>query len=170
MKVLFEAKDEPNLERPARETAAGAILHILSADNGGAADLVEFAADAIVLREALAAIVSRGGEGAAAFRERFGEYYATLDSDLGNCRSVVGDSYRWFGEKIAGLHRLVYKGKRVSHYIDDEEACELLYEDGLAFATDYPIDEEKLEMRLKRVDTLLDPLRRKATQSKKKTA
>lgn len=171
LKVLFEAKDEPNLDRDAREAAAGAILYVLNPDRiAGEPDFVAFADDAIILREALRAVARKGGEGAGDFRERFADHYATLDEDLDVCQQVMGDTYAWLAGKIEGLPKQAYKNKKVPLYIDDAEAVELLYEDGLAFATDYPIDEEKLAMRLKKVDTLLDPLKRKAAEEKKKIA
>ena len=82
----------------------------------------------------------------------------------------MGDTYTWVVGKVDGLSKQVYKGKKVAQYIDDEESVETLYEDGLAFATDYPLDEDKLAMRLKRPETLLEPLRRKALEEKKKIA
>ncbi len=170
LKVLFEAKDDPNLERPAREIAAGAILYVLGTERGSEPDFVAFADDAVLLREALRAVAARGGEGAAALRERFVEYYATLDEDLDVCARAMGDSFTWLAGKIDGLHKQVYKGKKVAQYIDDDEDVELLYEDSLEFATDYPVDEEKLEMRLKKPDTLLEPLKRKAAEEKKRIA
>jgi len=170
LKVLFEAKDDPNLDRDARETAAGAILHILTPDTSSDEKFVGFADDAIILRAALRAIVAKGGEGAPAFRERFEEYYVNLDADLGLCHKVMGDTYTWFVGKVDTLARHVYKGKKVSQYIDDDESVELLYEDSLAFQTDYPLDESKLAMRLKKPETLLEPLRRKVAEEKKKIA
>ncbi|MBI4510195.1 MAG: hypothetical protein HY698_11215 [Deltaproteobacteria bacterium] len=169
LKVLFEAKDDPNLERPARETAAGAILYVLNTEPGEH-DFVGFADDAILLREALRAVVQEGGEGAVDFKSRFEEHYATLDNDLTLCQEVMGETYTWLAGKIADLQKLVYKGKKVSQYLDDEEDSELLYEDGLAFATEYPIDEEQLSMRVKKAETILEPLRRRAASEKKKIA
>ena len=170
LKVLYEAKDEPNLDREGRELAAGAILYILSPDTSGADEMVAFADDAILLREALRAVAQRGGEGSAAFRDRFADYYGSLEADLDLCREAMGETYQWLAQKMDGLSKLAYKGKKVHQYIDDEEASEALYEDGLAFATDYPIDEEKLEMRLKKPETLLEPLRRKAAAEKSRRA
>jgi hypothetical protein len=170
LKVLFEAKDEPNLDRAARETAAGAILYVLNPDISGEENFVGFADDAILLRAALREVIARGGEGAPAFKDRFEEYFTTLDGDLDLCSQVMGDTYAWLQGKIAGLPKQSYKGKKVPQYLDDDEEAESLYEDGRAFATDYPIDEDKLAMRLKRPETLLEPLRRKAAEEKKKIA
>jgi uncharacterized membrane protein YkvA (DUF1232 family) len=170
LKVLYEAKDDPNLERESREIAAGAILYILTPDTSSDEKFVGFADDAIILRVALRSIVAKGGEAAPAFRERFEEYFVNLDADLALCEQAMGDTYTWFAGKVDHLNRQVYKSKKVPTYIDDDEPAELLYEDGLAFATDYPLDENKLQMRLKRPETLLEPLRRKVAEEKKKIA
>jgi hypothetical protein len=170
LKILFEAKDDPNLEREAREIAAGAILYALNPDTSGDDNFVGFADDAIMLRAALRAVIARGGEGAPDFRQRFTEYYDSLDENLELCQKAMGDTFTWLLSKLENLHKQVYKGKKVPIYLDDDESVELLYEDGLAFATDYPIDEDKLSMRLKKPETLLEPLRRRAAEEKKKIA
>lgn len=172
LKVLFEAKDEPNLDRPAREIAAGAILYVLNPDPAPANEekFIGFADDVIIVRLALEEIVARGGEGSDGFRTRFEEYYRTVDADLELCRQVMGETFTWLAGKVESLPRQVYKGKRLAQYIDDDESVEMLYEDGLAFGTEFPIDEGKLAMRLKKPETLLEPLRRKALEERKKIA
>lgn len=172
LKLLFEAKDDPNLEREAREIAAGGILHVLTPDGAPASEekFIGYADDTIIVREVLRAVAAKGGEGADDFRRRFEEHYARLDEDLELCATVMGDTYTWLAGKVDQLKKQVYKGKKVPQYIDDEESAESLYEDGLAFATDYPLDEDKLSMRLKRPETLLEPLRRKVAEEKKKIA
>ena len=170
LKVLFEAKDDPNLERAARETAAGAILYVLTPDTSSDEKFVGYAERAIIFRLALIAIAAKGGEGAPAFRERFEEYYSNLDTDMELCQRAMGDLYPWLAGKIDALHKHVLKGKKVAQFIDDDESVELLYDDGLAFATDFPLDEDKLAMRLKRPETILEPMRRKLAEEKKKLA
>lgn len=170
LRVLFEAKDEPNLEREARETAAGAILYILGPDTSGEDHFFRYADDAILLRAALAKIRACGGEGAPAFAARFEEYYTGLDDALAVCREAMGGTYDWLAAKVDGLPRQSYKQKKLALYIDDDEAVEQLYADGLAFETDYPVDEDKLSMRLKKPETLLEPLRRMAQQDLKRHA
>lgn len=170
LKVLFEAKDDPNLERSAREVAAGAILYVLNPDTSNEEKFIGFADDVIILRAALRAVADQGGEGSQDFQSRFDEYYAPLDADLQLCQQVMGDTYTWLMGKVEGLPRQVYKGKKVPQYIDDDESVEMIYEDGLAFGTEFPIDESKLAMRLKKPETLLEPLRRKALEERKKIA
>ena len=169
LKVLFEAKDDPNLDRPAREIAAGAIVHVLNPDTSGEEAFVSYGDDVLLFRQVLSAIRERGGEDADAFTSRFADYYDSLDDDLKLCRKVMGDEvYEWTNGKIGGLPKLVYKSKKVAQYLDSEEQSEILYEDGLEFGTEYPVDEEQLHMRVKKCETLIEPLRRKARAEKQK--
>ena len=168
LRVLFEAKDEPNLERIAREAAAGAIVFVLTPDKTADADFVRFADDALMFRAVLQFVAKSGGEGADDFRGRFSEYYENLDEDMALCKQVMGDTFDWIVGKVATLGKQVYKGKKLPMYLDDTAAAEELYEDSLAFATEYTIDEDKLSVRLKKLDTLLEPLKRKAADDRKK--
>jgi hypothetical protein len=170
LRVLYEAKDEPNLEREARETAAGAILYILGPDTSGEDVFFRYADDAILLRAALAKVRANGGEGAAAFASRFDEYFQGLDDELAMCREAMGDTYAWLAGKVDGLSKQTYKQKKLALFLDDDEEVEHLYADGLAFETEYPVDENKLSMRLKKPETLLDPLRRMAQTDLKRHA
>ena len=169
LKVLFEAKDDPNLERPAREVAAGAILHVINLDTSGEEPFVSYSDDALLFRQVLAEIRARGGEDADGFTDRFSDYFESLEADLALCRSVMGDDvYDWVAGKIPGLPKLVYKSKKVRQYLDDDEHSETLYEDGLEFGTEYPVDDEHLDMRVKKAETIIEPLRRKAEAEKQR--
>jgi hypothetical protein len=57
--------------------------------------------------------------------------------------------------------KLDYKGKKLKVYLDDEEARELLFEDGLAFRTDYPVDEDTIGDKLKKASTITDVMKRR---------
>src|SRR6185369_11840150 len=81
LKVLQEAVSDPDLDRSARELAAGAVMHTLLPQEGEAGPL-RFADDVLLVRAALQAVGEKGGEGAAAFRDRFNEIYGALDEDV----------------------------------------------------------------------------------------
>ena len=168
LKVLFEAKDEPDLDRPLRDLACGTILQVLTKDTSGEIDFVGFTDSAILMRAVLKTIRDTGGEGAAALVERFPEYYGELDDELEVCQKALGDAFGVLVGRVDGFGRLIYRTKKVAQYMDDEEAAEALYEDSLAFATNYPIDDEKLKMRLKKPESLIEPLRRRAELEKKR--
>jgi len=120
-----------------------------------------FADDALLLRLALRAIVAGSGEDGEAFRERFPELFDELDGQLEVCNRVMGDVVPWMSGKIDGLRNQLYKGKKIAIYLDDDEARTELFEDGLAFRTDYPVDDELIDDKLKKASTVVDVMRRR---------
>lgn len=167
LKVLYEAADDENLDRSIREVAVGAIIYAISA-NDFIADrhdsFTSYCDDALMLRMALQHALGRGGEDAKHFKSRFPEFFDNLPDELAICKTVMGELYRWLEEKLPGLNRLEYKGKSVATYLDEDEASELLYEDGLVFTTEYPVEEEMLADRLKKASTILEVLRRRKAE------
>ncbi|MBL8621551.1 MAG: hypothetical protein JNK64_09615 [Myxococcales bacterium] len=170
LKIAIEAMDDENLPRSARELAVGAIMYVVS-PNDFVSDrneaVASFADDAILLRLALLAVVADGGEDGVAFRERFSELFDGLDEDLKVCRSLMGDLMTWLEGKVAGLRTQNYKGKKLALYLDNDEAREILYEDGLAFRTDYPVDDKIIGDKLKKASTVLDVMRRRRTEEQR---
>lgn len=167
LKIAFEAMDDENLPREARELAAGAIIYVVSPNdlftdrNDVVASYVD---DALLLRLALRKILARGQadtEAAQTFRERFPEVFDTLEQDLALCKSSLGDLMSWLDEKVDGLTALEHKGKKTAKFLDDDEASEELYEDALVFNTDYPIDEDTITDKLKKASTVTDVMKRR---------
>ena len=169
LRVLFEAMSLEDFDRQVRETVTGAIIYILSPHDAAPADQLHLAYtdDVLVLRFALKHAIARGDEAAKAFAERFPEQFESLDEDLEVFRAYLGDSFRWVEAKIEGLPRMVYKGKRVKDYLDDEEAGAFLYEEGLSFSTDYEVDEEAVG-RLKRPEPFRQYLDRRMAEDSRR--
>jgi uncharacterized membrane protein YkvA (DUF1232 family) len=162
LKIAFDAMDDENLPRPVREVAAGVAAYVIS-PNDFVSDrhdaIVSYADDAILLRLALQKALGPG-EDEQAFRERFPELFDGLEESLATCRSVLGEIMTWLEGKLAGLPTIDYKGKKIIKYLDDDEAREQLFEDGLVFRTDYPVDEKTITDKLKKASTITDVLRR----------
>ena len=166
LKIAFDARDDENLPRPARELATGIIIYIVSpkdslADRNDA--VVSYADDAVLLRLALQAALAQG-EDEKAFRDRFPELFDGLNENLTLCKSVMGELMTWLEQKIGSLKTMAYKGKKLALYIDDDEAREQLFEDGLVFRTDYPVDERTLGDKLKRAATIIDVMKRRKAE------
>jgi uncharacterized membrane protein YkvA (DUF1232 family) len=171
LKIAFDAMDDENLPRPVREVAAGVIAYVVS-PNDFVADrndtVVSYADDALLLRLALSQAFGKG-EDELAFRERFPELFDSLDENLTLCKSVMGELMTWLESKVGGLPALEYKGKKVSKFLDDEEAREQLFDDGLVFRTDYPVDEKTIADKLKKASTVTEVMkRRKAEEARTK--
>jgi uncharacterized membrane protein YkvA (DUF1232 family) len=171
LKIAFDAMDDENLPRPVREVAAGVIAYVVS-PNDFVADrndtVVSYADDALLLRLALSQALGKG-EDEQAFRDRFPELFDSLDENLTLCKSVMGELMTWLESKVGGLPAIEYKGKKVAKFLDDDEAREQLFDDGLVFRTDYPVDEKTIADKLKKASTVTEVMkRRKAEEARTK--
>jgi len=163
LKVAFDAMDDENLPRTARELAVGAIIYVVSPNDviGDRNDaVVSFTDDALLLRLALLEVVAQSEEDGKAFRDKFPEVFDGIEDDLKLCTGVLGDLMTWITGKLGTLRTQVYKGNKLAKYLDDDEAREQLFEDGLVFRTEYPVDERTVGDKLKKATTITDVMRR----------
>jgi uncharacterized membrane protein YkvA (DUF1232 family) len=163
LKIAFDAMDDENLPRPVREVAAGVVAYVISPNDSvsdRSENVVSFADDALLLRLALQKALGPG-EDETAFRGRFPELFEGLDENLNVCKSVMGELMTWLEGKVKGLPALDYKGKKVVKYLDDEDAREQLFDDGLVFRTDYPVDEKTIGDKLKKASTVTEAMKRR---------
>lgn len=172
LKILYEASADENLDRAARELATGAIIYIISPTDFISSDRSDFsgyADDCVILRLTLRRIAAKEDEDSKQFRDRFEDFFGPLDEELDVCKQAMGELYTWLASRVDHLVEQEYKSKKVPGYVDDEELSELLYEDGLVFATEYPVDEDDLADRFKKASTITEVLqRRKAEEDRKK--
>ena len=166
LKVLQEAVTDENLERPARDMAAGAIVHALLPQEGD--KLLAYVDDVLLVRAALRAVADHGGDGGADFQQRFAEVYEHLDDEIAVLSAVLGDTWTWLAGKIPGFARLLYKGRRAAQYVDDDEGQSLLFDEGLEFQTNYAVTEEQVRNRLRRLDQVTELLARKRADEARK--
>jgi uncharacterized membrane protein YkvA (DUF1232 family) len=156
LKIAFDAMDDENLPRPVREVAIGVIAYVVS-PNDFVSDrhdaVVSYVDDVVLLRLALQKALGPG-EDEQSFRDRFPELFGDLEDHLNLCRKIMGETVTWLESKVATLPTLEYKAKKVAKYLDDEEAREQLFEDGLVFRTDYPVDEKTITDKLKKATTI----------------
>jgi hypothetical protein len=169
LKILLEAVADSDLEHDTRVLAAGTVVHVITPKEGNVDPPMRFSEDVVQLRLALVKIAAEGGEGAPAFKERFAEDYSRLDADLELFRQVFGkDIVDWLDSRWAAFAKGVYAKKKVPMFVDDEEVGTFLYDEGLGFATNYPITEKSLAGRVKQVQPFIDHLARRRDQDKKK--
>lgn len=155
--------DDENLPRTARELAAGVAMNIVSPKESMAdrKDAVSFAENAVLLRLVFQRALGKT-EDEQAFRDRFPELFDNLDDNLALCKSVMGELMAWLESKITALAQknTTYKGKKLAVYLDEDESREQLYDDGLVFRTEYPVDETTIGDKLKKAATIIDALKR----------
>ena len=174
LKILYEASSDENLERKIRELAVGAIIYVVSPNDFISSDRDDFAGyadDCLMLRLALQRLAKADDEDTEFFKSRFSEFFDTLDAELDECRPAMGELFDWLASRVDDLPALEYKGKKIAAYIDDDEASEFLYEDGLGFRTEYPVDEEDIHDRFKKASKIIEIIgRRKQEEDLKKGA
>jgi hypothetical protein len=169
LKVLLEAVADSDLERAVRELAAATVVHVITPKDGNVEAPLRFSEDVLLLRLALAKIAADGGEGAPAFRQRFAEDIERLNQELELFRQTFGgDIFDWLDSRWGALLKAVYSKKKIPMFVDDEEVGTFLYDEGLRFATLYPISEKSLAGRVKQVQPFIDHLARKRDQDKRK--
>ncbi len=165
LKIAFDAMDDENLPRNVREIATGVAIYVVSPNDsvGDRNDkVVSYADDAILLRIALAKALGQG-EDEQTFRDRFPELFDHLDEDLKVCTSVMGDLMTWLEGKVTTVQKIEYKGRKVPAYLDNDEAREQLFDDGLVFRTNYPVDEKTIGDKLKKAATIVEVMKRRKT-------
>jgi len=169
LKVLLEAVSDPDLERDAREVATAAVVYIISPRERNVEPYLRYGEDAIVLRLAARRVIDGGGESAPHFRERFAEEFARLADELAVLERACGQPLMgWLDGRWAFMRKATYARKKISMFVDDQEAGTSLFDDGLKFGTNYPISEKSLAGRLKQAQPTLDHLQKKWDQDKKK--
>jgi hypothetical protein len=168
LKILQEAVTDPDLGKGVREVAAGTIIHTLLPQDGETPG--RYVDDVLWVRAALQHISQDGSEGAKAFRDRFADVYAALAEDVPLFESTLGDLWPWLTSKLESFAKLSFKGVKPSQCVEDDESATLLYEEGLEFQTNYPVDENQVRNKIRKVETIVDLLnKRRAEEAKKKT-
>ena len=80
--------------------------------------------------------------------------------------AVVNDALADRIARAAGLDTRLARSEvaKLALYLDNDEARETLYEDGLAFRTDYPVDDKIIGDKLKKASTVIDVMRRRRAE------
>ncbi len=173
LKILYEASADENLDRKIRELVVGAIIYVVSPNDFISSDRDDFAGyadDCIMLRLALNRLASEKDEDTEFFMSRFSEFFENLEPELAICKSAMPELYDWLAGRVDELTGLEYKGKKIPKYIDEDELSEFLYEDGLGFRTEYPVDEEDIGDRFKKAKTIIEIISRRKQEEDRKTA
>jgi uncharacterized membrane protein YkvA (DUF1232 family) len=171
LKILYEAAADENLPRELRELSVGAVIYTVSPTDFISSDREDFAGyadDCIMLRLTLRQIAKRKDEDCEYFAGRFSDFFATLEDELQVCRTAMGELFTWLEAKVDALTSLEYKGKKIPAYLDEEVDRELLYEDGLGFATEYPVLEDDIGDKFKRAASVLEVIQRRKDEEDRK--
>lgn len=167
--VLQEAVADPDFELAARELAAGTIVHTMLPQEGEPGPL-RYVDDALLVRAALAKVVTPTSDAATAFRARFSEIYEKLDDDVRLFEDCLGELWPWLTGKLPSFPKLAYKGKKPAQCVEDEETAAFLYEAGQEFKTNYTVTEAQVQNKLRRADQIVEVLQKRRAEELKKRA
>jgi len=168
LKVLLEAVSDPDLEHEVREVAAAAVVYIITPREGNVEPYLRYGEDAILLRLTARQLEAKGGDSGPMFRQRFAEEFGRFADELAVLEKACGPELMgWLDSRWATLRKATYGRKKISVFVNDDDGT-VLYDDGLKFGTNYPITEKSLAGRLKQAQPVLDHLRKKWEQDKKK--
>ena len=172
LKILYEASTDENLSRETRELMIGAIIYTISPNDliSDRENFASYADDCLLVRFALKVGVGSDDEDQAFFRSRFPEFFETLDQELETCEQAMGEIYGWLSSKVDMLTKRSYKNRTVAQYFESDELQETLYEDGLAFRTEYPIIDDDISDRFKKPSSIIDLLERAKAEEDLKAA
>ncbi|MCP4444045.1 MAG: DUF1232 domain-containing protein [Myxococcales bacterium] len=162
LKILYEASTDENLSRETRELMIGAIIYTISPSDliSDRDNFASYADDCLLLRVALKKGLEGDDEDKEYFRSRFTEFFESLDVELATSRAAMGPLHDWLASKVGILVKQTHKNKSVKQYFESDDLQEELYEDGLEFRTEYPINEDDISDRFKKASSIIDLLQR----------
>ena len=164
-KVLCEIVDDEDVPESGRALVAGALVSLLQPsdlipDTWGQLGLAD---DAITLRLAVAQALPEGNPAREPHAKRFSRFFDELADDLAAARESLGDTFALFEQRLGRLPNLEHKGKRVDALIRTEATRAWLYDEVDEAMTDLEIDEDELNVAMRRMDPLLTHLKRRLT-------
>ena len=164
-KVLCEIVDDEDVPEEGRALVAGALVSLLQPG-----DLIPDtwgplcrADDAITLRLAVAQALPEGQPAREPHAKRFAAFFGELADDLAAARALLGDTFALFEQRLGRLPNLEHKGKRAATLIRTEATRGWLYDEVDEAMTDLEIDEDELNVAMRRIDPLLTHLKRRLT-------
>ena len=164
VKAMLRIVDDPDLPDEGRASAAGALLHWLSASNtipgvrGGALALVD---DVLVMRLVCERLCEQAPEAMTRHLADSPELLGNLAEDLKSARGYLLGVIGLLDKVIAQVSRFKHKGHTAEQCVRDEDASNWLYDEVQAALVDVDMEPEAVARELKRMDSVIAPLRQR---------
>lgn len=165
LKTVLRILEEPDLEDAHRVQCAGALLHVLSGVNSipGAHGVLSYADDVLVLRIVLAA----ARDAQPGVIEGYADDAPELIGNLAHFEEVMRAQ---LGEAMPEMERAAQQVGKLTHQGHSAEQCALDTEAGTwlydavhaAIVEQLEFDDDDVTRELRRLDSLLEPLRARA--------
>lgn len=164
MKAMLRVVEDPDLDDAHRTLAAGAVLHVLSAQNAipGMRGTLAYVDDVIVLRLVLTRLVEEAPEAMARHREDSPELFDPLPEQMEAVRGYLGELLAVLDRACEGLPKLTHQGHTAEECALDDDASTWLY-DAVQEALVNELDFSRAEVArvVKNVDQILTPLQQR---------
>lgn len=164
MKAMLRVVEDPELDDAHRILAAGALLHVLSAQNAipGMRGTLAFVDDVIVLRLVLERLVDDAPDAMARHREDSPELFEPLPDQMAVVRAYLGGLIAVLDRACEGLPRLTHQGHTAETCALDDDAGTWLYDAvHAALVNELDLKSGEVARAVKGVDQILPPLRQR---------
>jgi uncharacterized membrane protein YkvA (DUF1232 family) len=161
MKTMLRVVEDPDLDDELRTLAAGAVLHVLSAQNAipGIRGTLGYVDDVIVLRLVLQRLVHDAPDAMARHREDSPELFELLEEQLAKVRAYLGELLAVLERACESLPRLTHQGHSAEECALDDTASTWLYDAvHAALVNRLDFKAEEVARSMKSVDQILKPL------------
>lgn len=164
LKALLRVAEDVEIPDEGRISAAGALLHWMSATNGipGARGLLAYVDDVIIMRLVLVQLKALAPEAIAKQAEVAGPLISELDEWVATVRDYLGASVHVLERAMNDSGKLKYKGHTPEECVRSEESGTWLYEEILAELVIVEIDEDQVTREVRGLEDIIKPLRDRA--------
>jgi len=162
MKAVLRIVEDPEIDDVSRESAAGALIHVLSGPNviPGMRGILGYVDDVLVLRLVLERIERSSPEAMARHREQSPELLEPLVEQLETVRAYLGTLVSVLEGAVDGLPKLTHLGHTPRQCVEDAEGTTWLYDEVQeAIVEQLEFDEDEVNREVKHVDRILEALR-----------
>lgn len=163
MKAVLRIVEDPDISDESRAMAAGALLHVLSAQNAipGQRGILGYVDDALVLRLTLERIEKDNPEAMARHREDSPELFADMDDQLAVTREFLGDLVKVLDHAVDNVAKISHQGHNAKDCAGEDSTW--LYDSVQeAVVDELDFDEDEVARECKQLDKILPHLRTKA--------
>lgn len=161
LKSVLRIVEDPDFDDESRATAAGGILHVLSASAAipGVHGVLHDLGDVLVIRLMLERVRDRSPDAFARHAAEAPETFGALSEELEATRAYLGDRVSVLEHIVDKFSKLNHQGHQATACITDTDSSNWLYEAvHEALIDEIEIDDEEVVREMKNVDQILEPL------------
>lgn len=168
LKAMLRIVEDPEIGDAGRVSAAGSLLHVLSAQNAipGLRGILAVVDDVLVMRLILERLETTDPEAMAQHRQDSPELLEPLKEQMAVTREYLGNLMKVLEHAADGVAKLSHQGHTASQCVHDPEAGTWLYDAVHEAILELEFDEDDVVRETKRLDQIRAPLQARMTTLK----